>query len=331
MALLDRVGASFRIETIAAARNVETGVVVDDLWILGRGDPTLTSERQYTRSMRIPPTKIRTLARAIRDAGVTAIGGSVRGDTGYFEHDWFAPGWKTDFPQEECPLPSALTVNGNVNDQGRHVSDPEVRAARALTRRLEKMGIPVNEAPGAGEAPDDLSTVATVASEPLSVLLEPILKDSANFFAEMLGKRLAVEARGRPGTIAKGAAAIRSWAARNDVEVVARDSSGLSYQNRVSPLGFARLLGYAEDRDWGPAFRRALAGADEGTLDDRLNGIRVRAKTGTLENISTLSGYVWLRRAESWAEFSIMSGGLSKTTAASIEDRVVRILTRSAR
>jgi D-alanyl-D-alanine carboxypeptidase/D-alanyl-D-alanine-endopeptidase (penicillin-binding protein 4) len=325
------VGADFRIETLAAARGSDAGVVDGDLWILGRGDPTLSSERQYTRSLRIPPTKVRGLARAIRDAGVTAVTGGVRGDVGYYAHDWFAPGWKSGYPQEECPLPSALTINGNVNEQGHHISDPEMRAARAVSRRLEKMGIAVSEAPGAGEAPSDLMTVATIASEPLSVLLEPVNKDSANFFAEMLGKRLAVEARGRPGTIAKGAAAIASWANRNGVDITARDSSGLSYTNRVSPLGMARLLGYAEDRPWGPAFRDSLATADEGTLEGRLNGIRVRAKTGTLQEISALSGYVWLRRAETWAEFSILSGGMPKTTAASIEDRIVRTLTRYAR
>ena len=330
MALMDRVGPGFRIETSTAAERFEDGVV-GDLWILGQGDPTLSSERQYTSAVPVPVTKVRALARAVRDAGVRRIEGSVVGSTGYYSHDWFAPGWKSGFPQEECPLPSALSINGNVNDDGRHVSDPEVRAARALSRRLEKMGIRVAEAPTQGEAPEGLTEVATVESEDLRVLLEHANQNSSNFFAEVFGKRLAVEARGRPGTIAKGAAAVEAWAARNGVELTAYDSSGLSYENRVTPLGLARLLGYTEAQRWGVALRDTLARADQGTLEGRLEGVRVRAKTGTLEDISTLSGYVYLRRTDRWAEFSIMSGGMPKTQASSIEDHVVRIVTRYAR
>jgi D-alanyl-D-alanine carboxypeptidase/D-alanyl-D-alanine-endopeptidase (penicillin-binding protein 4) len=331
MALLDRLGPDHVIETTIAGESTLTGELEDDLWILGRGDPTITSERQYTKSLPVAATKIRAIARAIRDAGIDRIRGSVIGDTGYFARDWFAPGWKADFPREQCPLPSALTINGNTNDQGHHVADPELRAARALTRRLRRMGIRVGGPPAAGESPPDLTRFAAVESAPVSRLLKQVNRNSANFFAEVLGKRLGVEAEGKPGTIAKGAAAIEAWARRHNVTVVARDSSGLSYDNRVSPLGLVRLLGAAEDENWGTPFRQSLAEAGRGTLDDRLNGIRVRAKTGSLQNVSALSGYVWLRRSETWGEFSILSSGMAKSTAVSIENRIVRILTRSAR
>src|SRR5918992_971766 len=235
MALLDRLGPDHVIETTIAGESEITGELKDDLWILGHGDPTISSERKYTRSLPVAATKIKAIARAIRDAGITRVQGSIIGDTGYFARDWFAPGWKADFPREQCPLPSALTINGNTNDQGHHVADPELRAARALTRRLKKMGIRVDGPPAAGDSPPDLSRFAAVESEPISRLLEHVNRNSANFFAEVLGKRLGVEAQGRPGTIAKGAAAIEGWADRHDVSLVAHDSSGLSYDNRVSP------------------------------------------------------------------------------------------------
>jgi D-alanyl-D-alanine carboxypeptidase len=66
-------------------------------------------------------------------------------------------------------------------------------------------------------------------------------------------------------------------------------------------------------------------------LEDRLGGVRVRAKTGTLIGVSALSGYVWLERRATWAEFSILSAGTSKSTAVRIEDAVVRILSDRAR
>jgi len=331
MALLDRVGAEFSFTTsAAAAESPEDGVVDGDLWLLGRGDPTLSSERRYTRSLPVDTTKIKSLAGAVREAGITRIRGSVIGSTSYFARDWFAIGWKAGYPRDECPLPSALAINGNVNDGGNHVSDPEIRAARSLSQRLEKMGIRVSGPPGAAEEPPGLEEIASVLSEPLPSILQHLNVNSSNFFAEMLGKRLAVEARGRPGTIAKGAGAVEGWADRNGVTVIAHDASGLSYQNRVSPLGMVRLLGRVEHEEWIDPFRGTLARADEGTLENRLNGVRVRAKTGTLDKVSTLSGYVWLRSRDVWGEFSIMSSGMEKTTAADIENRIVRILTRSA-
>jgi D-alanyl-D-alanine carboxypeptidase len=54
--------------------------------------------------------------------------------------------------------------------------------------------------------------------------------------------------------------------------------------------------------------------------------VKVRAKTGTLIDISALSGWVWLAKEGTWAQFSILSRGMSKTEAAAIEDRIVRIV-----
>jgi hypothetical protein len=46
--------------------------------------------------------------------------------------------------------------------------------------------------------------------------------------------------------------------------------------------------------------------------------------------VSTLSGWVWLEKAGAWAEFSIMSQGMSKSEATAIEDRIVRIVANRA-
>jgi D-alanyl-D-alanine carboxypeptidase/D-alanyl-D-alanine-endopeptidase (penicillin-binding protein 4) len=114
------------------------------------------------------------------------------------------------------------------------------------------------------------------------------------------------------------------------VSVVAYDSSGLSYRNRVRPQDLVALLRFAETRPWGSAFRAGLPTGDQGTLEDRLVGVKVRAKTGTLIEISALSGWVWLDHEGGWAEFSIMSRGMSKSAAVAIEDRIVRILANRA-
>jgi D-alanyl-D-alanine carboxypeptidase len=110
------------------------------------------------------------------------------------------------------------------------------------------------------------------------------------------------------------------------------DASGLAWGNRVTAAGIVRLLGQADREPWGRALRESLPRPGEGTLWYRLHGLKVRAKTGTLgEDVSALSGYVWLDSRDAWARFSILSRGMSKTRAVRMEDRIVRTLARHAR
>jgi D-alanyl-D-alanine carboxypeptidase len=67
------------------------------------------------------------------------------------------------------------------------------------------------------------------------------------------------------------------------VNLVAHDASGLSYRNRISTRGMVRLLGAAEKAHWGRTLRASLAAPGQGTLENRLAGVGVRARTGTLD------------------------------------------------
>jgi D-alanyl-D-alanine carboxypeptidase len=132
---------------------------------------------------------------------------------------------------------------------------------------------------------------------------------------------------GSPGSIAKGARAIRHWARRQGVKVVAHDGSGLSYTNRISTNGIVRLLSTAAAGSWSRGLLSTLPAAGEGTLAGRLTGLRIRAKTGTLlQQVSALSGWVWLERPRRWAAFSILSRGLAKSQAVALEDELVAIV-----
>lgn len=330
MALLDAFGPAERIETSFAARARSPGVVEGNLWVLGQGDPTVTAGGRYAWSLSMRATRVGRMVRAIKRAGIRRIEGRVMGNKGYFARDWWAPGWDSYFPSQEIPLPTALAFDGNVH-RGRHISDPEKRLAVALTRALRTEGVRVTGTPGAGVRPEGLNEIALVSSPRLHSLMRHMNRQSSNFFAEMLGKRLGAERFGPNGTIDKGARAVRRYAAQGGVAIAAEDSSGLSYSNRVSPRGIVRLLANADRRSWGKALRRTLPKPGQGTLKDRLAGVGVRAKTGTLNGISALSGWVWLRRRGGWAEFSILSRGLTKTHAMAIEGDIVRTITRAGR
>jgi D-alanyl-D-alanine carboxypeptidase/D-alanyl-D-alanine-endopeptidase (penicillin-binding protein 4) len=330
MAALDRFDPAMRLATNAATGRRRGHVITGNLWLSGSGDPAVGAGTRYGRKLSLGMTSLRVLAQRVVDSGIRRIRGRVMGSTGFFTHDWWAPGWKSDFPIYYVGLPSALTFNGN-RAKGRFISDPERRAAVWMTRKLESLGVSVRHRAAAGVAPAGLRTVASINSKPLVTILRYMNFSSSNFVAEILGKRLGLARYGRPGTIAKGARAVRTWARRRDISIEASDSSGLSYRNRVSPRGLARLLDVVEERSWGPVLRRTLPPPDRGTLKDRLGGIPVRAKTGTLENISALSGWVRLRRTDRWASFSIMSSGLSKPRAVEIENKIVRTLYERAR
>jgi len=241
------------------------------------------------------------------------------GSTGYFKRDWDAPGWN-DVARDYVNRPTALTFDGN------DAPDPERRAAEILVQRLEDLGIRVAGEAGAGSPPNGLDTLAFVRSQPLQALLQKLLRPSDNFAAEVLGKRLGVETAGTPGTIAKGAAAIEDFTDAHGADFTINDSSGLSYANRVTAEGVVRLMWIAEDAAWYEPLRQALPTGGQGTLRDRLHGVQIRAKTGTLSEVSALSGWVFSAGTGTWVEFSILCSGMSKTTASAIEDEIVTIL-----
>ena len=320
MALLKRVGAATTIPTrLFATDRVGADDVLDgDLWIVGHGDPE-TDAGDMTE-----------LARALVRAGVERVRGRVFGATGPFARDWWAPGWRDYFPRYYIALPTALTYRSNETAGGRHLRAPERLAAKALTAKLESRGVEVSGKAGIGSAPREMVALASVRSDPLAEIMHRMNLVSSNFRAEVLGKMLGAKRLGSPGTIAKGARVIEGFADAQDVRVVAHDASGLSYDNRVSAEGMVEMLRVAERAPWGETLRGTLPAGGEGTLQDRLETVTVRAKTGTLIDVSALSGWVWLEREDAWAAFSILSSGMSTTLAKSIENRIVRVVAANA-
>lgn len=319
MALLSTVGPDHVIATRAKAAAPPVGGVLEgDLWIEGHGDPEVL------------PTTLDTLASAIVDAGITQITGSVIGDTGPFERDWWAKGWRDYFTADEVPFPTALTFRGNVGPEGRHIDDPEARAAAYLTKSLRRRGVAVDGDPAMGSPGSELVRIATVDSAPVIDIVRRMDVDSNNFDAEVLGKLLGAETSGT-GSIAQAAEAIDAYTAANGApEFEHHDSSGLSYADRITAQGMVRLLWVADEQPWAKDLRRALPTGGQGTLEERLGHLRVRAKTGTLNAISALSGWVWSAKIGDWVEFSIVSRGMTKDEAVRIEDAIVRWASRRA-
>jgi D-alanyl-D-alanine carboxypeptidase/D-alanyl-D-alanine-endopeptidase (penicillin-binding protein 4) len=108
------------------------------------------------------------------------------------------------------------------------------------------------------------------------------------------------------------------------------DGSGLSRGNRASPQAVVRLLAAIMRSEGYDAFVDSLpiAGRD-GTLDDRMRRGPARghchAKTGTLSDVSALSGYCEARSGDTYA-FSILMNAFSTPIARRVQDRIVQAI-----
>jgi D-alanyl-D-alanine carboxypeptidase/D-alanyl-D-alanine-endopeptidase (penicillin-binding protein 4) len=198
----------------------------------------------------------------------------------------------------------------------RTVEDPALYAVTVLRELLEARGIEVlgvaRHGPLEG-APSD--TVAVHVSAPLAASIRNFLKVSDNLTGELLVKAVGATVAGPPGTYAKGLAAERAFLAGEvGIDTTAQrlaDGSGVSRYNLVTARQIVSLLDFMASRDdlfptWYDAL--PIAGID-GTLEGRMRGTaaegRARAKTGTLNGVTALSGYVPAGDGERLA-FSIM-------------------------
>lgn len=213
------------------------------------------------------------------------------------------------------------------------VHNPALWFVERLREQIEKRGITV-----AGKArsvnwlereaqPLDspkLIEIASVESRPLSEIIAKMMKPSQNLYAQLL--LLQVGARGqKPGnktqtTEDAGIAELNRFAKEAGVkrgELLFDEGSGLSRSALVTPDAFVRLLAVMNGHRAAQVFRDALpvAGVD-GSLRNRMKGTaaagNVRAKTGTIGYVHTLSGYVTTAAGEHLA-FSLMLNGYDDT------------------
>jgi D-alanyl-D-alanine carboxypeptidase/D-alanyl-D-alanine-endopeptidase (penicillin-binding protein 4) len=148
----------------------------------------------------------------------------------------------------------------------------------------------------AGAAPAGTTVVASLDSPPLSQIMADMLTTSDNETAEAAIKEIGV-ATGGQGSWAAGAAGVTQLLAEAGVPmegVTVVDGSGLSVQNRFTCRTLVDVLDVPAT---GAVVRDGLAIAGEtGTLADRFRGTdvagRLRAKTGSLRNVTALAGEV---------------------------------------
>ena len=201
------------------------------------------------------------------------------------------------------------------------VQNPTLLTGNILKNALEEAGIKVTGPVIAGEVPRWATLFYTHYSDPLSSIITEYLKNSVNIIGENLIKTLGAEFKSIPGSWENGSLVVSEFlngiGIKDGFRVV--DGSGLSLLNRVSPRTLTDVLSYAyTNRVIASDFIDSLpiAGVD-GTLKKRFKQSdvqgRVMAKTGYLNNVRALSGYVFTKQGDVLV-FSILDNGLGWKT-----------------
>src|SRR5215469_8113936 len=260
------------------------------------------------------------------------------------------------------PGSNQVTIWGNIplDDAGASealaIEDPAEFTARLFRDLLEQRGVTIYGRPrtrhtelasvqtfsvtsiasgggtdGTGRSTPTPLVLASHDSVPITEDLRVINKVSQNLHAELTLRLLGKE-RGTSGSIQGGLEVMRGFLTSAGVQpeqFIFYDGSGLSRENLVSPAAVVKLLQYAHQQPWGNLFEDTLpiSGVD-GSLSDRLKtppykGI-VHAKTGSLNHVSSLSGYATTLTGRPVA-FSILCNNHNLTNKKAVDtiDRIV--------
>jgi D-alanyl-D-alanine carboxypeptidase/D-alanyl-D-alanine-endopeptidase (penicillin-binding protein 4) len=198
--------------------------------------------------------------------------------------------------------------------------DPRLQPGRALSHALSRAGVELRGKVKLGGV-SEKRRITYIASAPLSALLHRVGKYSDNFYAETIFKSLAVEEDGPPATSSGGAKRVLSWLSERKMDsksIKVVNGSGLFDANRLTAELLVRVLASAHaDPAVGPEFLSQLAiGGVDGTLAARFRGAqqraRVRAKTGTLDDVDVLVGYVLRTSGRAPVAFAVLINGIKR-------------------
>jgi D-alanyl-D-alanine carboxypeptidase/D-alanyl-D-alanine-endopeptidase (penicillin-binding protein 4) len=298
-ASLALLGLDHRMVTQLAASGQPTADgSVDDLYLVGGHD------LGWATPDHAPPDALVQLARAARAQGIRRVRGALH---------------VVGEPILEAQRFETL-------DPGAH----RAKTARRFQQALKEAGIkaPRTVLSASFALPAGTIAVGEARSAPLIEACATINQLSHNELADALIRHLGWARKGEASPQA-GAAEVLSWLGAVGIPTSGlriADGSGLSRDNHTTVRTLVALLGVAARSSWGGAFAGTLAVAGEkGTLARRMTGPdtagQVRAKTGTLDGVVSLSGYLKSRHDGRSYAFSLVFNGIpSGAETRKIED-----------
>jgi D-alanyl-D-alanine carboxypeptidase/D-alanyl-D-alanine-endopeptidase (penicillin-binding protein 4) len=392
-AALDLLGPAYSWKTRAYASGpVANGVLNGDLYLVGGGDPYITSERWWA------------FVQSLRDRGLQRITGNVIIDNSYF-----APlgGTRADFDDRPFrsynvlpdamlvnfqtarftftpasdgsriqaavnPLPSNLVIKNQLKvapgkcqgaNRGVAFDTPDTAQPDMLVisgrfaatcgpysvnraimsapayaygtfRTLwEQSGGSIDGASRLGLLPAGATLLLEGESLTLAEIIRLVNKYSNNVMARHLLLTVGAEAFGAPATEQKGRDAVRDWLRARGVRIpgfALENGSGLSRNERITARGLGQILDLAWHSPFMPEMAASLPlSATDGTVRRRFNTAgmqgRLRLKTGTLDNVSSLAGFINAASGKTYVMVIIVNHpGAPGGSAQAIQSELVR-------
>jgi serine-type D-Ala-D-Ala carboxypeptidase/endopeptidase (penicillin-binding protein 4) len=275
------------------------------VYLVGGGDPTLVRSKGGD-PLAGGRASLRDLARSVAAAFTVQTQVDVVYDASAFRGPRLGPGWPASFPAAGVAAPvTALVVDGGRVRPGAsaRVADPARQAATVFAGFLRGQGLDVASV-DEGRLSPSATEVARVESPPVGDIVEEMLTESENNYAEALAHLTGGALLGKP-TFAGGATATEQALGELGVDTTGvdlADGSGLSGRNQVPVRVLAEVLTdvvRGSDPELAPIAPGLAVAGLTGTLADRFATAATRpgrgfvhAKTGTLTGVSSLAGTV---------------------------------------
>ena len=242
--------------------------------------------------------------------------------------------WITRSPGSEITQIRGSVPPGAVIKRGVTVANPSLFTVGALAATMKKSGIAISGKSRLislqGEVARSQSTplIARYESPRLKEIISQVNKESDNVFAQHVFKTMGMKTRGH-GSAETSEQAVIAFLRKHGVDTQGLhmvDGSGLSTLDQISPRQLVGVMHAMWQHPQGQYFVDSLPTGGEGTLQSRLGGLTVRAKTGTLDGHSGLSGYLVSAYGQTLG-FSILVNNVEATwSAVELEDRIVQQL-----
>lgn len=298
-AAFSKLGANYNIPTkvFTDDNNIKDGVINGNLYIKGYGDPDLNSG------------DIQTLADEITKKGIKQITGNIVADESYFDNVYktLSGVYNSDTGPSYWPYVTALCLDKTFG---------AMSVGNLLASNLSAAGVTVEGAVIGGTTPSGVKEIAQI-SHSIYDILAYMLKESDNHSAITIFKLLGAKYKNTPASLEDGQDFIISFlneigVDRYSYEIL--EGSGLTRYNKVNAELYMKLLKQMyDDRFLFDYFMNALTiSGKDGTLRKRMIGTEaegnVYAKTGTLNSVSALSGYVINKDNEILIFYCVMNG-----------------------
>ncbi|KAA0244807.1 MAG: D-alanyl-D-alanine carboxypeptidase/D-alanyl-D-alanine-endopeptidase [Ignavibacteriota bacterium] len=334
---LELMGGDYLISTklFADDKDFSDGRLDGNIYLKGFGNPTFTTE------------DLEELVSKLYQSGLRKITGNIYGDDTFFDNVYSRDDWISE-EKANVTLPpiSALIIDRNrtivsKKRKGRYrnyfvnVQDPPLFAAKKLKEKLVEFGIESDGKTLSGQTPGNAIPLLESSIE-LRKLIQEINKHSDNFYAECLFKTVGSVFSGRQGNSFYSTQAILNFIEDNSIYSTGTklvDGSGISRFDQVTAGAIVGLLEkvYFNIDQYDDFFNSlSIAGVD-GTLHRRMISTlaenNFRGKTGTLNGVSSLAGYIRTSNDDDLIVcimFEFKEGGANKHK--NIQDKIVEYL-----